>query len=135
MFNRNGTVDYKPDAFNKTLAHDPVAVQKFLIGDGFKTGFVNTLRKAVGSLLDSGFGEVAIRQQGLRDRINQMDKDIADKERELAVKEKTIREKFARLSDTMARLKSQGGALAGMVNSGGGNGGGGGGGLGGMSMS
>ncbi|MGE0763293.1 MAG: flagellar filament capping protein FliD [Bdellovibrionales bacterium] len=119
-FNRGGTVDYKEEAFNQVLARDPVAVQKFLAGDGFNTGFISAVKREVQTVLNGQFGQVAIRKKGMQDRINQMDDRIAMKERQLQTKEESLRRKFSRLEETMSRLKSQGGALGGMGGGGGG---------------
>lgn len=118
-FNRNGTVDYKEDAFNKALSSNPGAVQKFLAGDGFNTGFISAVKREVTNLLNTSFGPVSIRKKALQDRISQMDDRIASKERQLAVKEDSLRRKFARLEETMSRLKSQGGAMGGLGGGGG----------------
>ncbi len=114
-FNRTGTVDYQEETFNKTLAKDPLAVQRFLAGDGFSTGFIASVKREVNTMLNTTFGPVAIRKKGLQDRISQMDDRIANSERQLARKEENLRKKFSRLEETMSRLKSQGGALAGMA--------------------
>jgi flagellar hook-associated protein 2 len=117
-FNRNGTVDYKEETFNKTLASNPAAVQKFLAGDGFNTGFISAVKHEVDTMLNSAFGPVAIRKRALQDRISQMDNRITQKERQLAVKEDALRRKFSRLEETMSRLKGQGGAIAGIGQAG-----------------
>lgn len=119
-FNRSGTVEYSEETFNKTLARDPGAVQRFLAGDGFNTGFINSVRREVTNLLNTQFGQVAVRKKALQDRITRMDDQIANKERQLAIKEDSLRKKFSRLEETMSRLKSQGGAIAGMGGGGGG---------------
>ncbi|MBX7231720.1 MAG: flagellar filament capping protein FliD [Bdellovibrionales bacterium] len=115
-FNRAGTLDYKEDVFNKTLTKDPTAVQKFLAGDGYSTGFMSAVKREVNSLLNINFGPVTNRRKGLQDQITQMDDQIARKERQLAVKEESLRRKFSQLEETMSRIKSQGGALAGFTN-------------------
>jgi flagellar hook-associated protein 2 len=113
-FGRNGTVEYSEDAFNKALAHNPTAVQRFLAGDGFNTGFISAVKRDVSSMINSAFGPVAVRKRALQDRIKQMDDRIAGKERQLAIKEESLRRKFSRLEETMSRLKAQGGAVSGM---------------------
>lgn len=118
-FTRAGTLEYKEETFNKTLANDPVAVQQFLAGDGFNTGFISAVRREVTNVLNTQFGQVAVRKKALQDRIGQMDDRIANKERQLATKEDMLRKKFSRLEETMSRLKSQGGALSGMSSGGG----------------
>ena len=112
VFNRNGVLDFDEKKFNDALARNPSGVQRFLAGDGFKTGFIPALRREIGTLLNSAFGPVAIRKRALQERIGQMDKSIENKERQLAKKEETLKNKFARLEETMSKLKGQGGALS-----------------------
>lgn len=106
-FNRSGTLNFEQERFNSALIKDPGSVQAFLAGDGFATGFIPSVKREVGTLLDGAFGPVALRKRGLRDRIDQMDDRIANQERRLASKEQSLRRKFARLEETMSRLKSQ----------------------------
>jgi flagellar hook-associated protein 2 len=46
-FNRNGTLDFKQDKFNKVLQGNPQGVAQFFRGDGFKTGFDASVKNAV----------------------------------------------------------------------------------------
>jgi flagellar hook-associated protein 2 len=111
-FNRSGTLDYDDKKFNDALARNPAAVQQFLAGDGFNTGFIPALKREISTVLNSAFGPVAIRKRALQDKISQMDDQIANKERMLARKEDQLRNKFAKLEETMSRLKSQAGQIA-----------------------
>ncbi len=113
QFNRNGTLDFSEDQFNQSLLRDPSAVQRFLAGDGFSTGFIPKIRREVGNIMNSAFGPLAVRKRALQDRIGQMDDRIAAKERQLVVKEDSLRRKFAKLEEMTSRLKSQGSALSG----------------------
>jgi flagellar hook-associated protein 2 len=112
QFQRNGTLEYKEDAFTKALATDPSGVHKFLAGDGFATGFVPTLRREISNLLNQAYGPVATRKRSLQDKIKQMDDQIGQKEKQLAVKEEGLKRKFAALEETVSRLKGQGGVVA-----------------------
>jgi flagellar hook-associated protein 2 len=118
QFQRNGTLEYSEEKFNKALASNPNAVQKFLTGDGFATGFVPTLKREIGNLLNSAFGPVATRKRSLQDKIQQQDQQVASKERQLKQKEEQLRNKFAAMEATVSRLKGQGGAIAGMGQAG-----------------
>jgi len=111
-FQRNGTLQYSEDKFNKALANDPNAVQKFLAGDGFSTGFIPVLRREISTMLDQAFGPVSNRKRSLQDRIKQMDDQIGAKEKQLQIKEEGLKRKFAALEQTVSRLKGQGGAVA-----------------------
>lgn len=112
-FNRNGTLEFEQKRFNDALARNPAAIQKFLAGDGFSTGFIPTLKREIGTLLNQAVGPVAIRKRALQDRIGQMNDQIANKEKQLERKEDSLRNKFAKLEETMSRLKGQGSALGG----------------------
>lgn len=111
-FNRNGTLDLKEDKFKSMLAKSPEDVRKFLVGDGFNSGFITSTRRTINTVLDAPFGSIPLRTQSLRDKIQQIDNQISDKERQLAQKEQHLRQKFSHLEETMSKLKSQGGALA-----------------------
>lgn len=118
-FNRSGTLTFDEEKFNNALVRDPGAVQRFLSGNGSDTGFVPTLRRQVGDLLNSAFGPVAVRKRGMQDRIRRMDDQIANRERMLATREASLRRQFAKLEETMSRLQSQGSALGQMGGGGG----------------
>lgn len=126
-FNRSGTLEYDEKKFTAALSTNPGGVQRFLAGDGFSTGFISTLKRDVGVLLNSAFGPVAIRKRALQEKISQMDKQIDDKTRALGKKEETLRNKFARLDEQMSKLKGQGAAVSAIGGAFGGGGGGGGG--------
>jgi flagellar hook-associated protein 2 len=123
VFNRNGTLEYDEKKFNDALARNPAGVQHFLAGDGFSNGFVPSLKREIGNILNSAFGPIAIRKRALQDRIQQMNDQIANKEKQLQKKEEQLRDKFAKLDATMAQLRTQGGALGAMGGGGGGGGG------------
>lgn len=106
-FNRSGTVNFSQDKFNATLLKDPSSVQRFLNGDGFATGFIPSLKREIGSVLDGAFGPVSNRKRSLQSKIKRIDEQIANRERTLAMKEKNLRTKFANLETNMSRLKSQ----------------------------
>lgn len=114
QFNRAGVLELNNDKFNKILASDPPSVQKFLAGDGFKTGFVPALKREISTLTNSAFGTIGNRKKSLQGRIKQIDERIASKERMLEKKEVNLKNKFARLEETISKLKSQGSALGAM---------------------
>lgn len=120
QFNRNGTLELDEDKFNATLAKDPNAVQGFFAGDGFDVGFIPSLKREVGNILNQAFGPVAVRKRGLRDKIKRFDESIESKERQLARKEQSLRRKFANLEQTISGLKQQGSAISSVAGGGGG---------------
>ncbi len=112
QFNRQGVLEYDDKKFNDTMAKSPADVQKFLAGDGFSTGLISSVKREIGTVLNSAFGPVAIRKKALTDRIGQMDDQIANKERQLSKKEDQLRNKFAKLEETMSKLKGQQGQIS-----------------------
>lgn len=113
-FNRNGSLDFKEDKFNKVLKEKPNEVAAFFRGDGFNTGFVATIRREVGSMVNGSFGTISNRKRGLQDRINQVNTRIENKERQLERKEDSLRRKFADLEQKMSDLGAQQARVAAM---------------------
>lgn len=118
-FNRNGTLTLNSDKFNKTLASDPKGVAAFLRGDGFQTGFVPTVKRAVSMMMDTQWGALAQRKKGLSDKVEALNKQIDNKERQLEKKEEFLRKKFSDLESKMSQLQSQGAAIASGIGGGG----------------
>lgn len=117
-FNRNGTLDFKQDKFNKVLQSNPQGVAEFFRGDGFKTGFVVTVKNAVNNMVNSQFGPIGNRKKGMQDKIDQINKRIDNKERQLVQKEESLRKKFADLESKMSQLNQQMGSVQAMAASG-----------------
>lgn len=114
-FNRNGTLNFSQDKFNKTLNANPQGVAAFFRGDGFNTGFVSGLKREIGNLVNGQFGVISNRKKGLQDRINQVNSRIETKERQLERKEEGLRKKFADLEQKMSDLNSQQARVAAMA--------------------
>lgn len=124
-FNRNGTLNFSQEKFNKALNSDPKAVGAFLRGDGFNTGFVTVVRREVGNILNGQFGALANRKKSIQDRVNRMNTQIEQKERQLEKKEDSLRRKFSDLEAKLSQLQGQGAAFKAMGSGGGGAPGGG----------
>lgn len=112
-FNRNGTLNFSEEKFNKALATNPKGVAGFLRGDGFKTGFVPTLKREFQSLMDSNTGALGQRKKGIQSKVDALNKQIDTKERQLEKKEEFLRRKFSDLETKMSKINSQGAAIAG----------------------
>ncbi|HRO66565.1 MAG TPA: flagellar filament capping protein FliD, partial [Pseudobdellovibrionaceae bacterium] len=112
-FNRNGTLNFSQEKFNKTLATNPKGVAAFLRGDGFNTGFVPALKREIGMMTNGQFGAIAQRKKGLQDKIETMNRQIDNKERQLEKKEEHLRRKFSDLETKMSKLQQQGASLGG----------------------
>ena len=113
-FNRNGTLNFNQDKFNKVLGSDPVSVANFLRGDGFKVGFVPALKREINNMLNSAYGPIGNRKRSTQKKIEQMDKSIESKEKALEKREDSLRRKFADLETKMSKLNAQGASFAAM---------------------
>jgi len=113
-FNRNGTLEFKQDKFNKELAKNPPAVAGFLRGDGINSGFVPSIKREISNMMNSAFGSLAVRKRSIQTKIKGFDEKIERKERQLEKKEESLRNKFAELESKMAKLNQQGASIAGM---------------------
>ena len=116
-FNRNGTLNFSQDTFNKKVMADPRGVSNFLRGDGFAVGFVPAVKREVGDLVNGVFGPIGIRKKGIKDKIANMDRRIDSKEKQLEKKEDSLRRKFSDLETKMSKLQAQGAAVGGMAAS------------------
>lgn len=115
-FNRNGTLTFKQETFEKVLNGNPQAVANFFRGDGFATGFVSSLKREVSNLLNGQFGALANRKKGIQSRIDNINKRIENKERQLEKREDTLRRQFADLESKMSRLNAQGAQVGAMAS-------------------
>lgn len=119
-FNRNGLLEYDEKKFGSVLAKNPSGVQRFFAGDGFSTGFITSLRRELGNLMNTAFGPITNRRRGLENRIREFNESIERKEKNLVKREEQLRNKFAKMEEMVSRLKGQGAALGGMTGGGGG---------------
>ncbi len=117
-FNRNGTLNFNQEKFQKILATVPFDVAAFFRGDRLNTGFVPTVKRDIGQMTSSSnFGPIAIRKKGISDRIKNADQRIEAKEKQLEKKEEQLRRKFTDLETKMTQINGQGAAVQGFANS------------------
>lgn len=122
-FNRNGTLNFSEEKFNKTLNSDPKSMIAFLRGDGFNTGFVPGVKRDIGNIMNGQFGAISNRKRSLTDKVSRINKQIESKERMIEKKEDQLRKKFADLETKVSRIQNQGNAFKAMGGSGNGAGG------------
>jgi len=114
-FNRNGTLAFSQDKFNKMLNANPKGVSAFLRGDNFMFGFVPTVKREISNMLSPQMGALANRKKGLQDKINQTNSRIDMKERQLEKKEDGLRRKFGDLEQKMSSMQAQQAKIAAMT--------------------
>jgi flagellar hook-associated protein 2 len=117
-FNRNGTLEFNQQKFNKILNTNPENVAKFFRGDGVKVGMVPVVQRTIQSMVDNAYGPISNRKRSIQSKIKSIDDRIDSKERQLAMKEENLRKKFANLEEKMSELKSQGAAVGGIAAAG-----------------
>lgn len=116
-FNRNGTLNYSQEKFNKVVSNDPHSVHAFLRGDGFSTGFVPAIKREVSNVSSAAYGPLGMRKSTLRTKIKEFDDRIERKNKMLEKKEDQLKQKFADLEGKMSKLNQQGASVAGLASS------------------
>ena len=121
-FQRDGKLKLDQAKFESMLAKDYKAVSQTLTGvyspsGGKVNGFIDVLDETAKGLLSNPSGVLSSRKNGLQSSINQIDRQIANRQRMITQKEEILKAKFARLEETISRIKGQGAGLAGMQQS------------------
>lgn len=115
-FTRSGSLTFNQEKFNKVLSSNPRDVANFFRGDGFSVGFVPTVKRQTGLLLNGEFGALSNRKKGIQSKITNMNQQLENKERQLGRKEEQLRRKFADLEAKMSQLQGQGAAVGAMAS-------------------
>lgn len=115
---KNGLLTVKEDKLNKAMETNFARMTDAISGPD---GFASQLRAVVANYTRPGSGLLAIREQGLKQRISKIDRDIESKQKLLDRKTEALTNQFARLSGTMANLQRQQSYLAATMGSSGGD--------------
>lgn len=113
-FNRNGTLNFSQEKFQKVLDTQPFEVAGFFRGDRINTGFVTTVKRDIGNIVTGAFSPIVVRKNGINDRIKQLDQRLEAKEKQLEKKEDQLRRKFSDLESKMSKINAQGAAVQGL---------------------
>lgn len=119
-FQRDGLLKFDQAKFEAALSKDYKVVTQVLTGkyslEGGKTdGFIDVLDNAAKVLLSQPSGVLPNRKGGLDSQMDQIDRQIANRQRIVQQKEEVLKAKFARLEETISRIKGQGAGLAGFA--------------------
>lgn len=119
-FQRDGLLKFDQAKFEAELSKNYKAVAQTLTGkytpEGGKTnGFVDILDETAKILLNQPSGVLSSRKAGLQSQVNQIDRQIVNRQRIIAQKEEVLKAKFARLEETISKIKGQGAGLAGFA--------------------
>lgn len=119
-FQRDGLLKFDQAKFEAALSKDYKVVTQVLTGkysiEGGKTnGFIDILDDSAKILLSRPSGVLPNRKGGLQSQMNQIDRQIANRQRIVQQKEEVLKAKFARLEETISKIKGQGAGLAGFA--------------------
>jgi len=118
-FQRDGLLGFDQAKFEASLSADYKSVSQVLTGQydpvtGKTNGFIDNLDEVARALLSPPTGALHTRKNGIQSQINQIDRQIANRQRIIAQKEEVLKAKFARLEETISKIRGQGAGLAGL---------------------
>ncbi len=118
-YQRDGLLKFDSAKFESVLASDYKSVAQVLTGvyspTGKTDGFVDMLDQTAMQLLNQPSGVLVTRSRGLRSNVDQIDRQIATRQRMIDQKEEVLKAKFARLEETISKIRGQGAGLAGLA--------------------
>lgn len=119
-FQRDGLLKFDQAKFEQALSKDYKSVSQTLTGKyslegGKSNGFIDLLDDTAKTLLSQPSGIITTRKNGLQSNINQIDRQINNRQRHIQQKEEILKAKFARLEETISKIKGQGAGLAGFA--------------------
>ncbi len=121
-YQREGHLKFDSAKFESALAADYKRVAQVLTGiyspTGKTDGFIDNLEKTTMQLLANPNGALVTRSRGLKSNISQIDRQIATRQRMIDQKEEILKARFARLEETISKIRGQGAGLAGMAQMG-----------------
>lgn len=121
-YQREGHLKFDQAKFESALAADYKRVAQVLTGiygpTGKTDGFIDNLEKTTMQLLANPNGALVTRSRGLKSNIDQIDRQIATRQRMIDQKEEILKARFARLEETISKIRGQGAGLAGMAQMG-----------------
>ncbi len=111
VFNRNGTLDFDPKKFQKTLEDNFEEVSRLFAGDGKIGGFAAEMLDLVDGVTRSGDGMLTMREGTVKSKLKKLE---LDKERATAMAEKRlqrVRVQFGRADSAFERMNQMKGVL------------------------
>ena len=88
---------------------------KYTLEGGKTNGFIDLLDDTAKGLLSQPSGVLTTRKSGLQSQVNQIDRQIVNRQRHIQQKEEVLKAKFARLEETISKIQGQGAGLAGFA--------------------
>lgn len=117
-FEKTGLISLDKDKLQGALEKNFTKVAQTLTGkftkEGKVRGFIDGLEDVVVSATKKPGGILSSRKEGLDSVIRQIDHQISNKQRQIEKKEEVLKAKFARLEETISKIRTQGSGLAGL---------------------
>ncbi len=104
QFDKSGKLSLNDQKFQMALEKDFYRVGEAISGEN---GFAAQLSKVMSLYTRPGDGLLAVREKGFRQRVDQIDRNIEDKQRGLEKKTDSLTQQFSRLQGTLGKLQSQ----------------------------
>ncbi len=117
-FNKTGTIEFKEEKFTKRLQDDFDGISEAITGP---RGFSVQMRKVLDAYTRPGDGMLTMRENGFRNRIKQIDEQIAGKETRIQARQQALTDQFSRLQGSLAAMQQQQQYLSASMGGGGGN--------------
>jgi flagellar hook-associated protein 2 len=103
-FEKNGLLSFSEDKFKKQITQNFDDVSELFTGEG---NFISQVKYITDGFLLPEKGTVTTREKGIKDRIRQMDDQIAVRERALERREQSLKRQFSQLEGLMSTMQSQ----------------------------
>lgn len=116
-FDKGGQLQFKEEKFQKALEKDFDGISKAISGE---FGLAFQLKEVMTGYTQMGTGMLSMREQSLRNRIRDIDRQIENKVRMLDKKQQALTDQFSRLQASLGNLQRQQQYLSATLPSGGG---------------
>jgi flagellar hook-associated protein 2 len=117
-FDKTGQLTFKEDKFKKLIETDFASISEAITGE---IGFAYQMKSVLEGYTRIGSGLLATREQGLRARITDIDRQIDSKARHLERRQQQLVDKFSKLEATLGNLQRQQQYVSAALPAGGGN--------------
>ncbi len=107
LFQKNGTLALDQKKLEAALDRDFEGIAELLCGNGYNTGVINSLSRALNSISGNSNSMLTLERKGMQDNMNRMQKQIDDKEQQFEKKSQNLKLKLARSQEALSTLKSQ----------------------------
>lgn len=116
-FNRVGLITVNSEKLTQAMERDFDRVAEAFTGE---LGFATQLGRILGGYTRGFDGMLVLREKGMRNQIDQIDRQIESKERQIAQKTEMLTRKFSKLQGALGNLQQQQAALSATIGSAGG---------------